>query len=100
MYVLKHTLARYVSDTSTQVIASRPKKRRTSRRASAKSSLVGSPASQKAATAIRAQAPNGKQAKADTAPHAEKIIVSNLPIDVNEAQIKVCILKTCIRAVV
>lgn len=75
-----------------QVIASRPKnKRRSSRRASAKSTLVGSPASQKAAVtpAQRARVQTQAQPQSANAPHAEKIIVSNLPADVNEAQIKV-----------
>ncbi|KAF8580450.1 hypothetical protein K439DRAFT_308593 [Ramaria rubella] len=74
------------------VIASRPKnnKRRTSRRLSAKSSLVGSPASKAVAASPsqRARAQKQTQSQVSGAPHADKIIVSNLPNDVNETQIK------------
>lgn len=66
-----------------QVIAARSKQqRRRARRSAAKSGLVGAPGSEKVAPAVRTQA-------RPDAPNAEKIIVSNLPTDVNEAQIKV-----------
>ncbi|KAF9225907.1 hypothetical protein BS17DRAFT_699596 [Gyrodon lividus] len=73
-----------------QVISSRPKShRRTGRRSSAKAQVLGNPAN----AATRAAAQNAAAAKvvaaaAPTSHPADKIIVSNLPADVNEVQIK------------
>ncbi|KAG8216806.1 hypothetical protein J3R82DRAFT_7056 [Butyriboletus roseoflavus] len=74
-----------------EVIATRPKnQRRVGRRASAKTQVLGSPAN----AATRAATQNAAAAKvvaaaAPSSQPADKIIVSNLPADVNEVQIKV-----------
>ena len=73
-----------------QVIASRPKTRRhVGRRTSAKTQILGN----HSGVAVRAAAQNAAAAKvvaaATPAQPADKIIVSNLPVDVNEVQIKV-----------
>ncbi|KAF8137412.1 hypothetical protein EV363DRAFT_1428311 [Boletus edulis] len=73
-----------------EVIATRPKnQRRTGRRTPAKVQVLGNPAN----AAVRAAAQNAAAAKVvatanHTAQPADKIIVSNLPADVNEVQIK------------
>jgi len=72
-----------------EVIATRPKtQRRVGRRAPAKTQVLGNPAN----AAARAAAQNAAAAKvvatATPAQPADKIIVSNLPGDVNEVQIK------------
>ncbi|KAF9233358.1 hypothetical protein BU15DRAFT_66665 [Melanogaster broomeanus] len=76
-----------------EVIAARPKTRRrtvgTGRRTSAKAQVLGAPG----VAATRAAAQNAAAAKvvASAAPASQstdKIIVSNLPIDVNEVQVK------------
>lgn len=72
-----------------QIIATRPRgaRRGSSRRGTAKSQVLGT--SNSPVTRSRA-APPATGAKSAAAPQpSEKIIVSNLPIDVNEAQIKV-----------
>jgi len=75
-----------------EIIATRPKntRRGSSRRGSAKAQVLGSPASSPATRARAAPASNGsKTAPAQAASQpADKIIVSNLPFDVNEAQVK------------
>jgi len=73
------------------IIAARPKARRgSSRRTSAKAHLVGSSATgaAPAARVRQAAAPPAAQAAAATPQSSDKIIVSNLPNDVNEAQIR------------
>lgn len=74
-----------------QVIATRPKnQRRVGRRGSAKSQVLGNPAN--AATRAAAQSVAAAKVVAAATPasqSADKIIVSNLPADVNEVQIKV-----------
>lgn len=76
-----------------QLISSKPKaaRRGSSRRGAARAQVLGKPGPSPAQRA-RVTAP---AAEAKTIPQAsEKIIVSNLPTDVNEAQIKVsCLLK-------
>lgn len=79
---------------SDKVIASRKQnnKRRTGRRSSAKPSakaaLVGSSGTATAKAVKKTKIVETKAAS-NAPPKAEKIIVSNLPPDVNEAQIKV-----------
>ncbi|KAG9313488.1 hypothetical protein JVU11DRAFT_5813 [Chiua virens] len=73
-----------------EVISTRPKARRVGRRTSAKAQILGNPTH----VASRAAAQNAAAAKvvaaANPSPQpADKIIVSNLPADVNEVQIKV-----------
>lgn len=74
-----------------QVIAARPKShRRTGRRGSAKTQVLGHPANAAARTAAQNSAAAKVVAAAAPPSHpADKIIVSNLPADVNEVQIKV-----------
>lgn len=82
-----------------QIIAARPRagRRTSSRRGGAKSQVLG--ASNSPATRARA-APAAPAAKvAVTSQASEKIIVSNLPPDVNEAQIRVCCLRFSLSAV-
>ncbi|KAH0826548.1 hypothetical protein J3R83DRAFT_4902 [Lanmaoa asiatica] len=73
-----------------EVIAARPKnQRRVARRGSAKAQVLGNPTN----AAVRAAAQNAAAAKVVAAATpasqpADKIIVSNLPADVNEVQIK------------
>jgi len=73
-----------------EVIATRPKnQRRVGRRTPAKAQVLGNPAN----AAVRAATQNAAAAKVvasanHTAQPADKIIVSNLPADVNEVQIK------------
>ncbi|KAN0084289.1 hypothetical protein V8E55_007793 [Tylopilus felleus] len=73
-----------------EVIATRPKnQRRLGRRSPAKAQVLGNPAN----AAVRAAAQNAAAAKVvaaanPTSQPADKIIVSNLPGDVNEVQIK------------
>ncbi|KAF8069039.1 hypothetical protein FPV67DRAFT_1490853 [Lyophyllum atratum] len=73
------------------IISSRPRnaRRGSSRRGSARAQVLGGPVVSPAARA-RINTPNGVVKAAATAQPspADKIIVSNLPIDVNEAQIK------------
>ncbi|KAF8510561.1 hypothetical protein BU17DRAFT_77653 [Hysterangium stoloniferum] len=73
-----------------QVIASRPKnnKRRGARRGSAKVALVGSSPNKAAKAVVPRPKVQPVQVKSAVTPATEKIIVSNLPQDVNEAQIK------------
>ena len=71
---------------STKVITARKTSRR--RRPSAKAQVLGN-AANPATRAAAANATAAKVAATNTAQPAEKIIVSNLPADVNEAQIKV-----------
>ncbi|KAF8549602.1 hypothetical protein OG21DRAFT_1421030 [Imleria badia] len=73
-----------------EVISARPKNgRRLGRRSSAKAQVLGNPAN----AAVRAATQNAAAAKVvaaanPTSQPADKIIVSNLPADVNEVQIK------------
>ncbi|PCH35064.1 hypothetical protein WOLCODRAFT_27614 [Wolfiporia cocos MD-104 SS10] len=72
-----------------EIIASRPKptRRITARRGTAKAQVLGSPAAP--STRARAAVVNStKPAPAASQQPADKIIVSNLPPDVNEAQVK------------
>ncbi|KIK98588.1 hypothetical protein PAXRUDRAFT_133911 [Paxillus rubicundulus Ve08.2h10] len=73
-----------------EVIAARPKShRRTGRRPSAKAQVLGHPTNVAARTAVQNSAAAKVVAAAAPASHpADKIIVSNLPADVNEVQIK------------
>jgi THO complex subunit 4 len=73
-----------------EVIAARPKShRRTGRRGSAKTQVLGHPANAAARTAAQNSAAAKVVAAAAPPSHpADKIIVSNLPADVNEVQIK------------
>lgn len=85
---------RHAFSTKPQIISTRPKgvRRGAPRRAGAKAVVLGSPT---AAPATRARAAatvaGGKAAPATAAQQqpADKIIVSNLPLDVNELQVKV-----------
>lgn len=77
-----------------QIIATRPKgiRRTSSRRGGAKGQLLGNQSVAPATRARAAPASNGAKvvSAAATAPQpTDKIIVSNLPPDVNEAQVKV-----------
>lgn len=76
---------------SSQIIATHPKggRRGGGRRQSAKAQVLGSPANSPATRARAAPAANGARTAATAAQPADKIIVSNLPVDVNEVQIRV-----------
>ena len=78
-----------------QIIASRPKgaRRGSSRRNTARTQVLGTAVTSPSTRARQAVAAAAVVAKASTtAPQpADKIIVSNLPQDVNETQIKVAI---------
>ncbi|GLB42222.1 putative RNA recognition motif containing protein [Lyophyllum shimeji] len=73
-----------------EIIATRPRPaRRGARRGSARAQVLGGPVVSPAARARAKASVNGAATAAVTTPApADKIIVSNLPIDVNEAQIK------------
>lgn len=77
-----------------QIIATRPKgiRRTSSRRGGAKGQVLGNRSTAPATRARAAPASNGAKvvSAVATAPQpADKIMVSNLPPDVNEAQVKV-----------
>jgi THO complex subunit 4 len=74
-----------------QIISSKPKagRRGAGRRSSARAQVLGKPVVTPAQRARAAATPATDAAKA-VAQGSEKIIVSNLPGDVNEAQVKVC----------
>lgn len=73
-----------------KIIAARPKTdRRSSNRGKARAQVLGNPGLSPATRARAKAAPAPKPAAAPTSTPAEKIIVSNLPPDVNEAQVKV-----------
>ncbi|OCH86326.1 hypothetical protein OBBRIDRAFT_838247 [Obba rivulosa] len=77
-----------------EIIATRPKgiRRGTTRRTPAKAAVLGSPTAAPATRARAAAAVNGGKAApaagATAQQPADKIIVSNLPPDVNELQVK------------
>lgn len=75
------------------VAANRPKGiRRSSRRGGAKGQVLGNQPSNPATRAKAAPASNGaKTASAATVQTTEKIIVSGLPVDVTENQVKVSV---------
>lgn len=66
-----------------QIISSKKARRPTRRRTGARAAVLGAPT---VSPTTRARA----AAAATTSNPADKIIVSNLPADVNEVQIKVC----------
>lgn len=78
---------------SKKIIKAKPRTRRT-RRPSAKAQVVGKKQAAAVASPVaKAQRKTAaKQAPPAVAQVAEKIIVSNLPVDVNEAQLRVCAL--------
>ena len=81
----------FVSPKISQIISSRPKGRRgAGRRSSARAQVLGKPA----VTPVQRARATAATPATDTAKAvvqlSEKIIVSNLPDDVNEAQIRVC----------
>lgn len=71
-----------------QIIAERPKRRGPARRG-ARAQVLGTTTSPTTRARATAAAPNAKPAPAAASQPSDKIIVSNLPQDVNEAQIKV-----------
>jgi THO complex subunit 4 len=85
---------------SAQIIASRPKntRRGSARRTSGRTQILGTAINSPSTRARQAVAAAAVVAKATatTAQPADKIIVSNLPQDVNEAQIKVILMRLCI----
>ena len=78
---------------ATQIIAQRPKgiRRSNPRRNSGKAQVLGTPNTAPATRARAVPASNGAKTVPATATQqpADKIIVSNLPPDVNELQVKV-----------
>lgn len=74
-----------------QIIASRPRggRRGSTRRTSAKSQVLGNAGTPPTTRARAAPAVANAKTSAATQPSADKIIVSNLPNDVNEVQVKV-----------
>jgi THO complex subunit 4 len=81
---------------ATKIIASRPKtdRRTNSHRGKARAQVLGTPGLSPAARARAKAVIPVKAAAAPTSTPAEKIIVSNLPQDVNEAQVKVFIISS------
>ncbi|EED80754.1 predicted protein [Postia placenta Mad-698-R] len=73
-----------------EIIATRPKgiRRTTNRRGSAKTQVLGSPTAPIAKARANAAANGTKTAAPTAAQPSDKIIVSNLPPDVNELQVK------------
>lgn len=72
-----------------EVIAERPKTgRRTSRRGGARAQVLGNAGPAPAARARAAASQQQPKAAAGPAQTADKILVSNLPLDVNEQQVK------------
>ncbi|KAH9836193.1 uncharacterized protein C8Q71DRAFT_708576 [Rhodofomes roseus] len=72
-----------------QIITTRPKgiRRSTSRRGGAKAAVLGSPTNPATRARAAANGAKGTPAASQQQP-ADKIIVSNLPTDVNETQVK------------
>ena len=74
-----------------QIISSKPRTRRgAGRRTSARAQVLGSTAVSPVQRARAANIAASRTAKAAVPTTSTKIIVSNLPVDVNESQIKVC----------
>ena len=90
----------FISLKISQIISSKPKARRgAGRRSSARAQVLGKPAVTPVQRARAAASPATDAAKAVTQ-GSEKIIVSNLPGDVNEAQVKVCQISFCLFSVI
>lgn len=92
VYTVSSTPRPSRSPSSVQIIATRPKgiRRTTNRRGSAKTQVLGSPTAPIAKARANAAANGTKTAAPTAAQPSDKIIVSNLPPDVNELQVKVC----------